>query len=327
MNGHPNCAGISTLTELHASWHFTSTFRCGQENSKKCLLQQDRIVHVLGVWVLLDKICTPVDNGIRIQAHAPTHHVRHGFFPVITAVVPDIAHRAHRTDRPMVVKVRRLRGQADALFAALDALAEESHQDIIRVRHGLERDLLHDAPRAAVAQRVPKRADALLRVADRARVRRVLFLERKRLVDGPQVLLRRDRLVVAVDDARLGDIRRLGKGEVQAAVADPEQVPVVAVRRVAGRHGVGESIERNFVAFGGRGVEKRGISVRGGRRRGPCEGLDEGARRQCKVAKLLVDANIPIGIVFEDQHRGEVLSNDSVFLLVPITAARCDCAE
>lgn len=83
---------------------------------------------------------------------------------------------------------------------------------------------------AAAGDGVPQGANALLRVVVGARVVGVVVFESEGNVEGPEVFAGPDGRVVEADDAGLGDGGRLGEGEVHAAVADPEDVPVVAVR-------------------------------------------------------------------------------------------------
>lgn len=222
----------------------------------------------------------------------------------------------------MMVKVRRLRRQTHALSPTVRALAKEAQQDVIRVRHGLERDLLHDAPRAAVAQRVAQRAHALLRVRHGARVVWIIFDERKRPVDGPEVLFRRHRLVVFVNHAAFGNVRGALKREMQTAVADPEQIPVVAVGRVPRDDGVGEAVKGNLARFGQRRVEHRRVGVQREVRRRAGERLYESACRKRKVAELLADSHIPVGVVLKNQHRGKVLANDPSQVSIAEVASR-----
>jgi hypothetical protein len=62
-------------------------------------------------------------------------------------------------------------------------------------------------------------------------VLRVRLLEGEGNVDGPEVLFWGDGFVVEADDAAFGDGLAVVEGEVHSAVADPEEVPVVSVRR------------------------------------------------------------------------------------------------
>jgi hypothetical protein len=87
------------------------------------------------------------------------------------------------------------------------------------------------------------------------------------------------------------------------AVADPEEVPVVAVRRGSRGLGGGEVVEVHFPARHGLVARSRGIRRVSIHARAAAERLRECVRRECKVTELVSYPDIPVGVVLEDESR------------------------
>lgn len=161
-------------------------------------------------------------------------------------MVPDITHLAIRPRRPMMEEEPRLRRQAIMHRAPLRALAEEPQQNVEAVGGRLEGEVVQHAARAAAADGVGERADGFLGVVVGARVLRVLLLEGKGLGEAPEGAFVGDGHVVAADDAALWHAGVVWEGEVHAAVADPEDIPSVAVGGRHRRHSLGEFVEEKI---------------------------------------------------------------------------------
>ncbi len=147
-----------------------------------------------------------------------------------------------------------------------------------------------------------------------ARVRRVVVLEEVGVGKRVECVLWWDARVVVVENTSEGEVVARQDGPAHAAVAEPEHLPLVAVRRYLGlyrrRQVVHAELARIYdIVVAWVGIRWVGVL-------GRCTGqerLGECACRQSGVDEEGSDANIPGRVILQDECTGEVASNNSVW--------------
>lgn len=191
---------------------------------------------LLRIGIAIPKVPSAFQQDISIHPHTPPHHVRRGRLAKLVAVIANVAQRLGRTGRAVVVEQRGLHREAGVAPVAAHPLAEEAHGNVEGVADIPERNLVQDLPRGLLRDRVAQGTHAFLDVVRRPRVLGILVLQREGVVQGPQISPLGDGHVVVVDYTPSRDRSWAAGGwEVHPAVANPEDVPVIPIRREPGR--------------------------------------------------------------------------------------------
>lgn len=209
----------------------------------------------------------------------------------------------------------RLHRQARQQRPPLHPITHAPKHHIRRPRHIPDPQLVQQAPRPLLRHPVPQRTRAHARPMHDARVRGVFGQQVPPPVLDVQVLLLGHAGIVGDDGAAERRVGVARFGEARPAVAQPEHVPAVHVAvggggwwRYGARRGeVGDVEVGGLVVGGARGRVGR-VEESGG---GAGERLEEEVGAEGEGAQLLLEADVPVDVVFEDEGGGEVLLDNS----------------